>query len=325
MAGSSISNSGQIVDFATNRSAYITYLNALKTEHTTRLAGVNFMGTTFDTNFWTSTAANSGTNTQANGMVLMATNTTANGTAGFNSVRKGRFMFACPNIYRRAGRFLDTGTANNKRKFGAYDGTDGFYFQLNGTTFSIGYQRSGAAETLVNSGNFNGQVNSWTVDTNVHAFEIIYFVMKAQFYIDGVLIHTLTPTTASLVANLTLPIHESNVNSAGSTSNVQMECWNVSILRIGEYHHSTHTKNVAGAATTVLKYGAGHIDKLFINSSIAGTITVYDNTTNSSPVIATITTPNNAVIGTSLDSINFVTGLTIVTSAAGHDITIVYE
>lgn len=327
----SIFKQTQLKDMLTNRLAYISFLNALKVESTTRLSGPNFTGSTFDTNFWTETNANGGTNTVANMMCLMQTNTTANGSSSFISVRTGRFMFACPNIYRRAGRFLDTGTTNNKRKFGVYDSVsgDGFFFQLNGTTFSIGYQRGGAAESLVNSGSFNGDGTgsggTFTVDTNVHAYEIHYFVMKVEFYIDGVLKHTLTPTTTTLTAKLTLPIYEANINSGGSTTNVQMEVWNVSILRIGKEDHSTITKNISGAATTVLKYGAGHIDSLVIGSTVAGTITIYDNTAASGTILATITTINNVSIGAILQNCKFYTGLTVVTSVAGHNVTVIYE
>lgn len=319
-------------DVATNRGVTVSFLNALKVEQTTRLVGPNFMGSTFDTNFWTSNAANGGTNTVANNMCLLQTLTTANGAAGFDSVRTGRFMFACPNIFRAAIRLLDTGTTNNKRKWGAFDSVsgDGFYFQISGTTFSIGYQRSAAAETLVNNGSFNGDGTksslSITVDTNIHAYEILYFVMRVEFYIDGVLIHTLTPTTATLTGKLTLPIHVSNVNSGGSTTNVQMECWNTSIIRIGKEEHSTIAKNINGITTgTVLKYGAGHIDNLIIGSTVAGTVTVYDNTAASGTVLATITTINNIPMGSILQQCNFYTGLTIVTSAAGHNVTVIYE
>lgn len=317
-----------IKDGKTNRASSISFMNALRVEETTRLAGVNFMGTTFDTNFWTAALVNGGTNTQTNGMVLMATNTTANGTSGFSSVRKARFLFACPNIYRRAGRFLDTGTANNKRKFGAYDGSDGYFFQLNGSIFSIGYSNSGV-ETLVNSGSFNGDGTqstlSFTVDTNIHAYEIHYFVMRIEYYIDGVLIHTVAPTNAKIVSVLNLPIYEANINSNGAVANVQMEVWNISILRIGKDDHSPISKNISGAATTVLKYGGGKLHNLAFNhSGVNGTITVYDNTSAVAPILATINTANMLADAKSYDWV-FQTGLTIVTSAAGHNITATYE
>lgn len=313
-----------ITDKNNGRSPRISFMDDLRTTKIVRLCGTNFMGTTLDTNFWTDGSANSGSLTQVSGMVTLATNTTANGAAKITSVRKGRFMFACPNIFRAAVRLVTAGTTNNKRKWGAYDGSDGYYFQLNGSTFSIGYQSAGAAETLINNGSFNGVSSSWTVDANVHTFEIHYFVMRVEFYIDGVLIHTLVPTTAFITGVLTLPIWCENTNSSSSTTAVTMELWNASILRLGDESHSPISKNITGAATTVLKRGSGKIHELSVNSTSAGTVTIYDNTAASGTILATITTNNTAGGSWDLNFVFFI-GLTIVTSAAGHDITANYE
>lgn len=321
-----------IKDWKTNRYSQISFVNELRTAEQTRLVWPNFMGTTFDTNFWTSLAANNGTNTQTNWQIICATGTTANWTAGFNSVRSGRFMFSCPNYWRGALQFGDTWTTNNKRRFGAFNSTtgDGYFFQLNWTTFSIGYQKA-TSETLVNSWAFNLWIPwitgtwTWTVDTNIHFYEIFFFVARVEFYIDWILIHTLVPTTTTLSALLTLPCHVSNTNSWWSTTNVNLTCYNMSIVRLWKEHHSTITRNIVWNSTNVLKYWAWHIDNLFINSAVTWTITVYDNTAASWTLIATITTPNNSAIWSALTSINFQTWLTIVTSVAGHDVTVSYE
>lgn len=87
-------------------------------------------------------------------------------------------------------------------------------------------------------------------------------------------------------------------------------------------------RNIAGAATTLVKTGRGVLVAIINNKTIAsGVVTVYDNTTNSGNKIATITNP-----GTLLQSqyhlpyyrADFVIGLTIVTSAA-DDLTVIYE
>lgn len=312
-----------ITDKASGRSAQLSFMNDLRTTKITRLVGVNFMGTILDTVFWTDGSTNAGSLTQVSGMVTLATNTTANGRGKITSVRKGRFMFACPNIFRSAVRLVTSGTANNKRKWGAFDGTDGYFFQLNGSTFSIG-STNASSETLVSSGSFNGASSTWTVDANIHAFEIHYFVMKVEFYIDGVLIHTLTPTTTMITGVLTLPIWCENTNSGGSTTNVTMELWNASILRLGEEEHQPNTLNIAGAATTIVKRGAGKLHELTINSAVNGTITIYDNTAALGTILGAITTNNNSVEVLDVNW-NFYTGLTIVTSNANHNITINVE
>lgn len=84
--------------------------------------------------------------------------------------------------------------------------------------------------------------------------------------------------------------------------------------------------NIAGAATTTVKSGAGKFICLIMNKPIAnGVITIYDNTAASGTKIATITNP--AVLLQEQIELRyecaFATGLTVVTSAA-DDITVVY-
>lgn len=86
--------------------------------------------------------------------------------------------------------------------------------------------------------------------------------------------------------------------------------------------------NIAGAATTTVKSGAGIFHALVFNKNVAsGVITIYDNTAASGTKIGTITNP--AVLLQSLNPPSiydaaFTTGLTIVTSAA-DDITVMYK
>ena len=84
--------------------------------------------------------------------------------------------------------------------------------------------------------------------------------------------------------------------------------------------------NIAGAATIVVKSGAGILHRIQANKKIAsGVITIYDNTAASGTKIGTITNP--AVLLDNSDTFvygcAFSTGLTVVTSAA-DDLTVVY-
>lgn len=85
--------------------------------------------------------------------------------------------------------------------------------------------------------------------------------------------------------------------------------------------------NIAGAATTTVKSGAGTLVRVVVNKPIAlGVITVYDNTAASGTKIATITNPA-AILQQQIEiqyEAKFATGLTIVTSLA-DDLTIVYK
>ena len=84
--------------------------------------------------------------------------------------------------------------------------------------------------------------------------------------------------------------------------------------------------NISGAATTVVKSGAGTLHRLTINKPVAAsTITVYNNTAGSGAKIATITNPAGAGQPYYIDYIvRFDVGLTIITSGA-DDVTAVYQ
>lgn len=79
--------------------------------------------------------------------------------------------------------------------------------------------------------------------------------------------------------------------------------------------------NITTATTTTVKSGSGHLASITVNTTAAGTITVYDNTAASGNKIATL--PASAVVGTYKYDLQFATGLTIVTAAAS-DITVSY-
>lgn len=86
--------------------------------------------------------------------------------------------------------------------------------------------------------------------------------------------------------------------------------------------HQYSPYRASGAATYVIKSGSGFLHAITVNSTAAGTITVYDNTAGSGTVLAQL----KASVGerTYLYDIAFTTGLTIVMAAAS-DITVSYR
>lgn len=87
------------------------------------------------------------------------------------------------------------------------------------------------------------------------------------------------------------------------------------------------SKNIAGAATTVVKTGPGALIVLLINKAVAsGVITIYDGVDATGTKIATITNPATLLASQCVMPyfVHFLTGLTIVTSAA-DDITVSYQ
>lgn len=82
--------------------------------------------------------------------------------------------------------------------------------------------------------------------------------------------------------------------------------------------------NIAGATTSTVKTGAGIFRRVVVNKGVAAaTITVYDNTSAASPIIATITLDATTPRELNFDAA-FSTGLTVVTSGA-TDITVIFR
>jgi len=80
--------------------------------------------------------------------------------------------------------------------------------------------------------------------------------------------------------------------------------------------------HIAGAGTTTVKGGSGYLENITVNTTAAGTITIYDSLTGSGTVIAILKA--SVAEGTYHFKGNFINGLTIVTGAAS-DITVSSE
>lgn len=81
-------------------------------------------------------------------------------------------------------------------------------------------------------------------------------------------------------------------------------------------------KNVAAAATTVVKAAPGILHRININNITFGTIALFDNASAGSGTLIGTITPT-ALNQTWVQDVVFANGLTIVTAAA-TDITVIY-
>lgn len=311
---------------------------ALLADGITRMVGTMF-GAAIDTSFWT--VANNGAGSSAAigtgataGIVLLASGTGNNGYGSLVSVRHARFLFAMPNLYRVAIRLVATSAANCTRIWGACNITagnpptlnNGYYFSHDGAgNLSVNCKVAGQSAVSVSSGSFNGNALTYVVDTNVHAYEILYFVMGVWFFVDGVLIHKFTPTTLTLSNDLDVHCFSESVNSAGGTVNGTLEIWAASIYRIGKLETNSTYYHISGnAATWVIRQGSGILRKLIFNNTSGTSFILYDNTAGSGAVIGTFTTAS-AILGSQAWDLSFQNGLTIVTTGNGLDLTVVYE
>ncbi len=303
-----------------------------------RLVGATFEGAVIDTKFWTSAVSGAAAaNTQATGLITSASGTANSGYAQMQSVRKGRFIFAHPHICRKIVRIPTVVVAENTRRWGAFTTTsaptptDGFWFELSPAgVLSVNSRNAGGTVNSVASGSFNGEGGtSYTVNTNVHAYEIHYYVAGVEFLIDNVRIHVMAPTTTNLSSTYTLPVCWNSSNSGAGTTSGTMEVWSANMVREGrERTAPTYFFQAGTTAGVALKLSAGEL-RAIVLSNITNTavVTLYDNTTAAAPTIwASGPLPNNTVpLVVNLEDIQFFTGLTLAITAAACDALVVYE
>lgn len=311
-----------------------TPMGEMRTTTPIKIVGSNFEGTTINTNFWTVTNANGGTTTQANSQIVLSTNTTLNGSTKFHSVRRARYNAGSAQAFRTQLRLGDTGAVGNKRRWGIAWGTtmptitDGAYFQIDGTTFSVCTLRGGV-ETKVDSGSFNGRFGTtYELDTNVRVYEIYWTNGKVYFVIGDDILHTVSANVATWASTMNHHIFLDNVNTAILT-NHYMECRVASIRRLGSITSQPLGKYQSGTtAGVVCKHGPGNIHGIIISGAANNSnITLYDNIAASGTVLwssgpmGALSTPFEL----SLYNLPFSTGLTLVIGTATANVLLIYE
>jgi hypothetical protein len=317
--------------------AAVTFMRDLKVAIPHRLVGSAFVGATLDTNFWTSAVSGAGAAvSQADHDVTISSGTANSGYAHLQTARPARFVFAHPHIYRAAARIAsgNAAVALNTRRWGAGTVTagapqDGFYFELSAAgALSIVSCKAGTP-TPVASGAWNGPTDAFVMDANLHAYEIHYFVMKAEFYIDGDLVHTLTPTTGNMISDQNLYAFATSVNGASGTTSGALNVHAATIMRIGKEETQPRSVYQAGTvAALVLKRGPGITHTISL-SAVANNsvVTLWDNTAASGTTLwssgsmAAQTQPFQI----DLHQVAFYTGLTLSITGAASTVTVVYE
>ena len=225
---------------------------------------------------------------------------------------------------------LDAGTANNTRRWGIGYGaslptiTDGAWFQMSGTTFSVVTMKGGLA-TTVNSGSFNGLLGgTYSPDTNIHTYEIYYTSSYVYFVVGELILHTVHATAATWTSTMGFHAFFDNKNSGTATS-VTLAARVFTLYRLGRSETEALHVNIHGAnAGTVLRNGPGRLHSVIINAAATGTsISLYDATSATNPIA--IISPGTNSMGSYNYHLNYYNGLYVVTVNNSTDVTIVYE
>lgn len=308
-----------IFDPTFSKATEISPVGGLHVSEDIRLVGSSFAYSSIDANVWTTSLSAGGTVTQGLGEATVATNTTANGSAAIFSNKIARYVSGSPNFYHGVIRTSDVGTANNTRRWGAFTPTDGCFFQLSGTVFSL-VLRKNSVDTVITS--FNG--SSFTYDTNVHTYDIHFTPTDVYFVVDDILVHKHHASTATWSGTLHLPVRIENTNAGGSTTSVSLFVRLSNVSRYSSTIPRPSFVRVFQAGTHLLKASPGSLRRFVIcTPGTSSTFTVYDSLTASGTVIAQINTagaPNSLAF-----DLDFSIGLTVVASSTPGDCTIVFD
>jgi len=301
--------------------------NEILTTDCLRIVGSIFNGATVDSNFWT-TAVSTGTVTQANSELVLTSGTANAHYAKVYSVRRANWIAGTSNkvkIPMRIASSDDDITCRIGVGWGATMPTitDGAYFKIVGSTISA-CTMANTSETAVASGSFNGTYTAPTL-TNTNVFEILYTANKVYFIISGVIVHTASFPTTNWTSNTTNFHLFADITNTGDSSAVAYTFKGMGIFRLGNMLTMPQYKYITGAATTVCKLGGGILHKIIVNQ--AGTLcTIYDQTSGAVPLIGILdTNKTTGTIGSVDYECPFFNGLTIITTGAGSDITVIYE
>jgi len=316
----------------------ITPHHTLRTSSTFKLVGSKF-GNSVDTNFWTLTSnGTASANAVSNGINTLSSGTANAGYAQTQSVRLARYSGGIPNLYRAQHRMPTVAVALNTRRFGAFTVAtrvpqDGFYFEVSAAgVLSVNCVRDASVQS-VSSGNFNGSLNFFTLDTNGHVYEIVYAFSQVDFLIDGQVVHIFTPTTSPLTSDMDLPVTTQSINGASGTTSGVLENWFCGINRMGEEAAAPKWVHVVGATgggtLTQLKTGSGRLRSININTLEDGSaIRIYDASSATNAIgLITITSGNQgAKLPVNMTyNLDFYTGLYAVVIGTTTDVTFIYE
>jgi hypothetical protein len=316
-----------------SKTAQVSPMRCLSTFKTVRLCGTPFHGTVKNPVFWSETGTvTNGSVTITGGQAILTVTTDSGSAAVYTTTRIGRYISGAPNKWRAVVRLPDIGTAanNNKRNWGCFSATDGFMFQLNAATLNIVIRKRAVADQVIAKAAWTGTyAAAFTLDTNVHTYEIQYTNTNVYFFIDDNIVHTVTGLTAPNTETLTFPCALENINT-GIGPAVSLNCRTSAISRLGEPQSRPihkYSKGAVLAGAGLLKTGPGTIHGV-VNGNNKGTLALYDCATTGALSGQIILFDLVQCVGTipfGLEGVDFNIGLIMVQTDGAAETCIIFE
>lgn len=300
------------------------------------------VGTTFgavgavDSNFWI--ASNSGlgggelSQIALAGVLTLRCGTAGAGFAQAYTFRSGRFLNMFAHRVRTRVRVPVVVVAGTTRIWGAFTYgilpavSDGFVWELSAAgALTLRCYVGGVAVASVASGSFNGYRSQYTIDTNVHTYDLVISQGKVIFVVDGEVLHTFTPTTEPLSGTLNLPVAAC---CYGTGTSADLDLWAGTMVRLGRDATAPIMRYYTATAGTLAKRGPGRLQRTIVDTgNNAATITLHDTVAAPAPgnIISLVNLSANAAPVSLEYSGDFYSGLYLIVVGASAGVTVVYE
>ena len=268
----------QLFDPQINKPQRVTPVGAALVDTLTKEFGGGFAGS-LDTTIWAATNTGTGSSAgTASSVLTLASGTSSGGYGAIASILPARFLYAASNLARGTFRLPALQNEYSVRQWGAINFgtkpniTDGFAFSYDDSSglLSLITINSGVITNSVVSGNFNGDVSAYTVDTSQHLFEIVYQLVSVWFFVDGVLLHRFKPGSKVMTNTMQLAAGAIAYNTNATAASTSLEVWAFSISKMASADPSTRYTHINTATTTVVKMGGGSLLSVVINSPAGG-------------------------------------------------------
>jgi hypothetical protein len=314
---------------------YNTLIGEIRVAEPFRQLGAGFEGTTIDTQYWTTGASGTGaTVTQGNCQLLLTSGTANGATVYAYSTRRSRYLSGSSMAFIGVGQLGDTGTVGNKRRWGIGWGasmpaiTDGAWFQLEGTEFSV-VTCKGGVETKVTSANFNGDLGNYSLSTLANSTEISYINTEIVFSMGGYKLHVVDASVATWTTTMNFHAFADSVNSGALGASVTLAVRTAAIFEMGRPQTQPIKKYQSGTTSGVsCKLGAGNIRGIIISGvTNNAVVNLYDATTAGGTVWWSSGAMTNQTVPMQLPfyDLPFFTGLSFDITGANCNLMVIYE
>ena len=260
-------------DINTGRGGLVGTFQPLNITPLIGLVNSTFYATTSITDNYTTANTGSATTTVTlnDGFAVLASGTTNPSTAQITSKDFCTYNGIGELMFLNGLRAPQAGVAGCIRRWGGYDGTNGYFFEDNAGVFTV-VGIKGGTRTAVASGSFNGLLGAtYTLDQNSHFFQILMTGGRVVFMVDQVALHTLaTPAGVTTTSgSLNLPIRVEVVST--QVVNMTLELRGQNIGRLGTVDSKRINEPLLDANDTELVRA--------VNSGSTGAANTYVNQT----------------------------------------------